>query len=156
MKHYRWTTIDPIIYYNKILGNFIHNIGIVSYNNTNMIEYKIKDYDTPENICLRLYNDSSLAWILLYLNDIIDPFYDWPLNSNELQKYIINKYGIDNINKVHHYIKDGYIVNEQPGATAITNEEYEHQINDNKRNILIPTVDLMGAFINSMENMSNE
>jgi len=156
MKHYRWTTIDPIIYYNKILGNFIHSIGIVSYNNANMIEYQIKDYDTPENICLRLYNDSSLAWILLYLNDIIDPFYDWPLNTNELQKYIENKYGIENIKNVHHYVKDGYIVNNQPGAVAVTNEEYEHQVNDKKRDILIPTTDLMSAFINSMEELSNE
>ena len=129
MKHYRWATIDPIIYYDKILGNFIHNIGISSYNNANMMEYKIKDYDTPENICLRLYNDSSLAWILLYLNNIVDPFYDWPLNSNELRKYIVNKYGEENIDSIHHYIKDGYVVNRQPGASAITNEQYEIMIN---------------------------
>jgi hypothetical protein len=145
-----------MIYYNKILGNFIHSIGVVSYSNTNMIEYKIKDYDTPENICLRLYNDSSLSWILLYLNDIIDPFFDWPLNSNELRKFIIDKYGEENIRKVHHYVKDGYIVNNQTGAVAVTNEEYEAQVNDKKRDILIPTPELMSAFINSMDAMTNE
>lgn len=156
MKHYRWTTVDPIIYYDKILGNFIHNIGIMSYNNANMIEYKIKDYDTPENICIRLYNDSSLSWILLYLNDIIDPFYDWPLNTDELRKYMVNKYGEENLNKVHHYIFDGNIVNQMEGATPISNEEYEISENDKKRNILIPTSELMSAFLNSLESVGNE
>lgn len=156
MKHYRWSTIDPIIYYDKILGNFIHSIGVVSYNNANMIEYKIKDYDTPENICLRLYNDSSLAWILLYLNDLIDPFYDWPLNNSELRKYMIDKYGEGNLQNTHHYILDGKIVNYSKEATPISNEEYEIEENDKKRNILIPTPELMSSFINSMEELSNE
>lgn len=155
MKHYRWATIDPMIYYNKILGNFIHSIGIVSYNNVNMLEYKIKDYDTPENICLRLYNDSSLAWILLHMNNIIDPFFDWPLNTNELRKFIIDKYGEENIRAIHHYVKDGIVVNNQTGASPVTNEDYETELNDKKRDILIPTPELMSSFINSMEAISN-
>ena len=53
MKHYRWSTIDPMIYYNKILGNFIHSIGVVSYSNTNMIEYII--YDLLLNIKYKLF-----------------------------------------------------------------------------------------------------
>lgn len=156
MKHYRWSTVDPIIYYDKILGNFIHSIGIVSYDNVNMIEYKIKDYDTPENICLRLYNDSSLAWILLYLNDIIDPFYDWPLNTQELNKYMIDKYGSGHLQDIHHYILDGKVVNYSKEATPITNEQYETEENDKKRNILIPTTELMSSFINSLESLGNE
>ncbi|MBO7044723.1 baseplate wedge protein 53 [bacterium] len=156
MKHYRWSTVDPIIYYDKILGNFIHNIEVFAYNNANLIEYKIKDYDTPENICLRLYNDSSLAWILLYMNDIIDPFYDWPLNNGELRKYMVSKYGSEHLGDIHHYVMNGKVVNRQTGAVPVTNEEYEITVNDNKRNILIPTTELMTAFINNMEAMNNE
>jgi hypothetical protein len=147
----------PIVYYDKVLGNFIHSLGVESYNEVNMIEYQIKDYDTPENICYRLYNDSSLSWILLYLNNIIDPFYDWPLNTNELRKYIIDKYGIENMDKPHHYLdKNGKIVNkDSPDVySTITNEQYETLLNDEKRAILIPNADVMSSFLNSLENIN--
>ena len=136
MKHYRFSQLEPIAYYDKILGNFIHNINIQSLQNIEMIEYKIKDYDTPENICYRLYGDSSLSWILLYLNSIIDPFFGWPLNSNELQKYCINKYGENHLDDIHHWVYNGNIVNKKDDATSITNMEYEISINDTKVNTL--------------------
>ncbi len=150
MKHYRFSQLEPIAYYDKILGNFIHNIDIQSLQNIEMIEYKIKDYDTPENICYRLYGDSSLSWILLYLNSIIDPFFDWPLNSDELRKYCINKYGEIYLDSIHHWVYNGKIVNKKDGATSITNMEYEISINDAKRNILIPTTEVMSLFLNNL------
>lgn len=150
MKHYRFSQLSPIAYYDKVLGNFIHNIDIQSLQNIEMIEYKIKDYDTPENICYRLYGDSSLSWILLYLNSIIDPFYDWPLNNDELRKYCVNKYGQSHLDEIHHWVYNGKIVNKMKDATAITNMEYEISVNDAKRDILIPTTDVMSLFLNNL------
>lgn len=155
MSHYRFSQLSPIVYYDKVLDNFINNIDIVAYNNTYLIDYKIKDYDTPENICYRLYNDSSLSWVILYLNNIIDPFYDWPMNPNELRKYMLNKYGEEHLNDVHHYILNGKIVNKQPKATFITNEQYEIMQNDSKRDILIPTIELMTLFLNNLTTLDD-
>ena len=39
MKHYRFSQLSPIAYYDKVLGNFIHNIDIQSLQNIEMIEY---------------------------------------------------------------------------------------------------------------------
>lgn len=151
MKHYRFTHTEPILYYDKVLGNFIDNIAITALNNVELISYHIKDYDTPENICYRLYNDSSLSWVLFFFNNIIDPFYEWPLNPNEFRKYIVNKYGEDHLNDTHHWIYNGYIVNSDvDGAKPVTNEQYEIQENDKKRDILIPTTRLMSMFLNNL------
>jgi hypothetical protein len=150
MKHYRFSQLNPIMYYDKVLGNFIHNIDIQSLNNIEMIEYQIKDYDTPENICYRLYGDSSLSWILFYFNSIIDPFFDWPLNTNELRKYCINKYGENNLDTVHHWVLNGKVVNKSKDATSITNMEYEINLNDAKRKIQIPTPEVITLFLNNL------
>lgn len=150
MKHYRFSQLNPIMYYDKVLGNFIHNIDIQSLNNIEMIEYLIKDYDTPENICYRLYGDSSLSWILFYFNSIIDPFFGWPLNTSELRKYCINKYGENNLDNVHHWVLNGKVVNKQNDANPVTNMEYEINLNDSKRKIQIPTPEVITLFLNNM------
>lgn len=70
-------------------------------------EYLIKDDDTPEILAEKIYNDPEAHWIILLANDIVDPQYDWPLNTNDFKKYIINKYGsVENAKTTyHHYEK---------------------------------------------------
>ena len=52
----------------------------------------IKDSDTPEIIAHKFYDHSERHWIVLLFNDIIDPQYDWPLQSDTLIDYINTKY----------------------------------------------------------------
>lgn len=66
-------------------------------------QYVIKDTDTPENIADRYYGNPHYFWVILLFNNIMDPQFDWPMTDNQLNDYIINKYGIANINAVHHY-----------------------------------------------------
>jgi hypothetical protein len=72
-------------------------------------EYQIKDGDTPENVADRYYGDGSLDWILLLINNMIDPQWDWPLSNNQLNAFIRKKYGsVSNAmgtsgTAVHHY-----------------------------------------------------
>ena len=149
--NYRFIPEDLIIYYDKVLQNFIHNFNIQSINKAVMIEYLVKDEDTPENICIRLYNDSSLSWLLLYINNKIDPFFDWPLNTEELNAYIDNKYA--SRDDVHHWVKGNYIVNETTaGASSISNYQYELMENDKKRLIRIPSVELVSQILEAFGN----
>lgn len=39
------------------------------------------------------YNDAELDWMLYLANDIVDPYYEWFLDENEFQAYILDKYG---------------------------------------------------------------
>ena len=58
-------------------------------------EYDIKEGDSPENIAYRYYGDVYRYWLILYSNNIIDPQSEWPLNSNDFQRYIFYKYRED-------------------------------------------------------------
>ena len=42
--------------------------------------YIIKDGERPDTLANRFYDDSKLDWVVLMVNDIVDPLYDWPLN----------------------------------------------------------------------------
>jgi len=64
-------------------------------------EYDVRDGETPELVAEKFYNNSQLHWIILHYNDIIDPRFDWVMDTNNLVKYVTDKYS--NINGIHHY-----------------------------------------------------
>jgi hypothetical protein len=80
-------------------------------------DYVIRDGETPEMLADRVYNDPEGYWVILYANDIYDPQYDWPLDSNAFKRYIIGKYGSTQAAKsnIHHYEK---LITRQIGNTG--------------------------------------
>jgi hypothetical protein len=54
--------------------------------------YVIQDGDTPEVLAHKLYGDVEKHWMILFMNDIIDPQYQWPLQQKTLIDYIEEKY----------------------------------------------------------------
>ena len=61
--------------------------------NTSVFQkYDIRDGDTPESIAYKLYGSSENHWIVLAMNDIVDPQYDWPLDQITLNNFIDSKY----------------------------------------------------------------
>ena len=61
--------------------------------NTSVFEkYDIRDGDTPESIAYKLYGSAEKHWIVLAMNDIVDPQYDWPLDQITLGKFVDSKY----------------------------------------------------------------
>lgn len=63
--------------------------------------YEIKDGDTPEIIAAKFYGNPERHWIVLLYNNIIDPQYDWPLDSSSFTNYVNTKYAAN-------AIQDGY------------------------------------------------
>jgi hypothetical protein len=55
-------------------------------------EYNIQDSDTPEIIANKFYGDSEKHWVVLMLNQIIDPQFDWPLDQRTIISFINEKY----------------------------------------------------------------
>jgi hypothetical protein len=55
-------------------------------------EYDIQDSDTPEIIAHKMYGNSERHWIVLMMNEIVDPQYDWPLDQRTVISYINDKY----------------------------------------------------------------
>lgn len=59
---------------------------------TFFINYDMKDGDTPESISHRLYDSTSFFWVVLMVNDALNPYYDMPLDSISLENYVRKKY----------------------------------------------------------------
>jgi hypothetical protein len=55
-------------------------------------EYNVQDSDTPEIIANKFYGDSEKHWVVLMLNQIIDPQFDWPLDQRTIISFINEKY----------------------------------------------------------------
>jgi len=57
--------------------------------------YDIQDGDSPEIIATKYYDNPYRYWIVLFANQMIDPQWDWPMNSSVFGSYIKNKYTSD-------------------------------------------------------------
>ena len=55
--------------------------------------YVVQDSDRPDLIAYKYYNDETLDWLIYLVNDIIDPYYDWPLAQDPFNKYMTTLYG---------------------------------------------------------------
>ena len=108
-------------------------------------ELQILDGEKPEDVAIIAYNDPTLYWIILWCNDIINVYTDWPLNSTQLMNYVSAEYGAEHIFDIHHYettaesdLGAGIIVNQgTPFSVAVTNFDYEDGLNEAKRYIKI-------------------
>jgi Base plate wedge protein 53 len=69
-------------------------------------DYQIKENETPEMIADKLYGDPDRHWIVLMFNQIMDPFYSFPLSGIQLDDYITAKYEqtlAESQTTTHHY-----------------------------------------------------
>jgi len=55
-------------------------------------KHTIVDGEKPESIAYKLYGDSTLHWVVLMMNEIIDPYHEWPMSSRQLDKMIETEY----------------------------------------------------------------
>jgi hypothetical protein len=61
--------------------------------NTSIYEkYNVQESDTPEIIASKMYDSPERHWIVLAMNDIVDPQWDWPLDYRTLISFIDDKY----------------------------------------------------------------
>lgn len=128
-------------------------------------EYDIRDGETPEVLAHKIYGSSEYHWVILLMNDIIDPRFDWVLSSIALQDYVENKYGVANISLTHHYVSsdgsgivvDSDYINEVTGATAVAVSNFDHEahINENKRRIRLLKPSYLSGFVSEFEKLIN-
>lgn len=84
--NYKGTPLRNIITKVKF-ADLIKNTGAVFY------PYTVVDGERPDNIAANYYEDPRYSWIVYMSNDITDPYYDWPLTTQEFEKHILEKYG---------------------------------------------------------------
>jgi len=130
-------------------------------------KYQINNADRPDNVAFDFYGDSSLDWLVLASNNIVNIKTEWPMQQLEYDKYLLDKYGsYENINAVHHYetteqrntrnvimVKAGLRVASNYSVTyydpgdggmvtkypvkTMTNYDYEEGLQEQRRNIFL-------------------
>jgi Base plate wedge protein 53 len=114
----------------EVVPNLFFRLRVVREvleNFTSYYEHIVSDDQTPEILAEMVYRDPTAHWIILLANNIRDAQYDWPLNSNDFQRYIIEKYGSVEIAQTtyHHYEK--VVVREEAATGTVV--EFRYVIN---------------------------
>ena len=91
--------------------SFISNLSVT------FDEYFVQDGERPDTVAGAYYMDPTLDWLVLLSNEIQDPYFEWPMGEQQLQAYIIDKYGSLEYaySTNHHYewiIQKNQIVND--------------------------------------------
>lgn len=67
-------------------------------------KYSIIGDERPDQVAEKFYGNSSLDWIILLSNNILNIQSEWPLPQIGFNNYLLRKYGsYENLNKIHHY-----------------------------------------------------
>jgi hypothetical protein len=57
-----------------------------------LVPYTVMDGETPDQVSQRFYGTPFYHWVILLLNEIINPFEEWPMMSGLVPKYVHRKY----------------------------------------------------------------
>jgi hypothetical protein len=132
----------------KVVTNLLKRVAVRAKVKTNVVlydNYDIKEGETPEILADTLYDDPEYHWVILLINDITDRYHQWPMSYPQFMSYIEDKY--TDPNATHHYeisqtsgdttvkIDIGLDNTDHSGATAVTNFEYEEEIQNTNRKI---------------------
>ena len=55
--------------------------------------YRVKDGERLDILSFQKYGTVAYAYLIMLINNIYDPLFDWPLTSQQFEKYLTNKYG---------------------------------------------------------------
>ena len=75
---------------------------------SNLVEqYTVIEGETPESLSYNYYGSVDYYWTILLANNIKSRYFDWPMSSLDLGKYIETKYG----NKSALFFEEQYLSN---------------------------------------------
>lgn len=122
---------------------------IKQYKGIYSIPYVVGDGERPDNVAYKVYQDSSLDWLIMLVNNMYSIYDDWPKTSLEFERFIIEKYG--SISNASSQIKYYYDANKNIIDLTTYNEllpanrslesilAWEQRMNDRKRIIRMPS-----------------
>ena len=114
--------------------------------------YDVEYGDKPEDVAFKMYGNPEFHWVVLMTNNITDRYYEWPMTQPPFQNFIEDKYGLANIDAVHHYEITqasgptsgkgagdySHLVevnSDEDNASSVSNREYEERLQDKYRQI---------------------
>ena len=129
----KFTTSDGTEIINLLESVKLDNVLNAEY----YISYTLSDGEDPTTLAYNLYDDEELWWIAFLVNDIVDPFYDWPMSNKVLREYF--NYLVEN--------------SELQGTTSDWSDIVTW--NNNKRTINVLDPRFLGQFLYVVEGVLN-
>lgn len=83
---FQYQELTNVLTRSAFLQEIIENTGI-------FYDYEVKEDETPEIIAHKLYGSVERFWIVMLFNKLMNPYYDFPVNSSQLNDLIQSKYG---------------------------------------------------------------
>jgi len=89
-------------------------------------KYSVIGDERPDNVANKFYGDSTLDWVILLSNNIVNVRSEWPVNQNIFGEILLEKYGsYDNLYNTHHYetteIKNSLGITVLPAGLIVQN-----------------------------------
>ena len=69
-------------------------------------KYSVVGDDRPDNVAAQVYEDSTLDWLVLLANNIVNVQNEWPLPQEDFNRHLLDTYNDDYdkiYNGIHHY-----------------------------------------------------
>ena len=91
-------------------------------------KYSVEGDDRPDNVSHKVYENSSLDWVILLANNITHIPTEWPMPQNDFDRFLLDKYdNYDTIyNGIHHHetveVKDSNDVTIVPAGLEVSSD----------------------------------
>lgn len=68
-------------------------------------KYQVQGNDRPDNVAFQVYNDSTLDWLVLMTNNVVNIQDEWPISNDSFEEIMIDRYETyeNLIGGIHHY-----------------------------------------------------
>ena len=131
-------------------------------------KYDVQEGESPETVAYKIYGSADYFWVVTLVNNIVNRYYDWPLDEYVFQQYVADKYS--NPDGIHHYeitqpsgrqTGEGpadyshkiEVNSDEPGAQSVSNIEYERRLQDEKRQIKLLSPQYLNSFIDEFRRL---
>ena len=96
-------------------------------NITDYYPYKVLEGERPDIVSYKKYGTVAYSYLILLINDIVDPLFDWPLPSRQFENYIIEQYGsVANAQSTNKYYYQ--IVRAEVAKTGVSERVPEYKV----------------------------
>ena len=76
---------------NLTIGLKLHKL--IKDDVNSLMNYEVQQGEQPDHVAYNYYEDPKLTWLVLLPNNIIDPYFQWPLSVYDFDQWIKKKYG---------------------------------------------------------------
>ena len=145
----------------KVRSKIANNVALFD-------KFDVPEGDSPETVAYKVYGDAEYFWVVTLMNNIVNRYYDWPLDEYNFQQYVADKYA--NPDAIHHYEitqSSGRQTGDgpsdythkvecnatEPGAESVSNIEYERRLQDKKRQIKLLQPNYLNNFIDEFRRL---